>query len=163
MNSRRFNAWCLRASNRKDNTRRRRGTRCAAGFQSGLRRLRVKGGCGRQADGAAGLPSAPEMPCAPRQLRLVPIPDLMLEGSVRRQRDGNSVRAPRLALSEIKDPATGSRVRRDRGSQSCSTASRIITEIDRLVLGAHVRRRPARSGGSGQRPLREALRRARLF
>jgi hypothetical protein len=34
----------------------------------------VKGGCGRQADGAAGLPSAPEMPCAPRQLRLVPFP-----------------------------------------------------------------------------------------
>jgi hypothetical protein len=27
-------------------------------------------------DGTAGLPSAPEMPCAPRQLRLVPIPDL---------------------------------------------------------------------------------------
>src|SRR6266852_5086680 len=30
-----------------------------------LRRLRVKGGCRRQADGTAGLPSAPEMPCAP--------------------------------------------------------------------------------------------------
>jgi hypothetical protein len=35
----------------------------------------VKGGCRRQADGAAGLPSAPEMPCAPRLLRLVPLPD----------------------------------------------------------------------------------------
>jgi hypothetical protein len=34
--------------------------------------LRVKGGCRRQVDGAAGLRSAPEMPCAPRQLRLVP-------------------------------------------------------------------------------------------
>jgi hypothetical protein len=35
-------------------------------------RLGVKGGCRRQVDGTAGLPSAPEMPCAPRQLRLVP-------------------------------------------------------------------------------------------
>src|SRR6478609_10883651 len=43
MNSRRFNAWCLRASNRKDSTRRRRGTRCAAGFQSGLRHQRPNG------------------------------------------------------------------------------------------------------------------------
>jgi hypothetical protein len=34
--------------------------------------LGVKGCCSRQADGTAGLPSAPEMPCAPRQLRLVP-------------------------------------------------------------------------------------------
>jgi hypothetical protein len=34
--------------------------------------LRVKGGCRRQAGGTAGLPPAPEMPCAPRQLRLVP-------------------------------------------------------------------------------------------
>ena len=34
--------------------------------------FRVKGGCRRQVDGTAGLPSAPEMPCAPRQLRLVP-------------------------------------------------------------------------------------------
>ena len=34
--------------------------------------LRVKGGCRRQVDGTAGLPSAPEMPCARRQLRLVP-------------------------------------------------------------------------------------------
>src|SRR5439155_3035782 len=32
----------------------------------------VTGGCRRQADGTAGLPSAPEMPSAPRQLRLVP-------------------------------------------------------------------------------------------
>jgi len=29
-------------------------------------------------DEAAGLPSAPEMPCAPRQLRLVPTPDIAL-------------------------------------------------------------------------------------
>jgi len=36
----------------------------------------VSGGCRRQVDGTAGLPSAPEMPCAPRQLRLVPLPDL---------------------------------------------------------------------------------------
>ena len=34
--------------------------------------LGVKGGCRRQVDGTAGLPSAPEMPCAPRQLRLAP-------------------------------------------------------------------------------------------
>ena len=31
-----------------------------------------------QVDGTAGLPSAPEMPCAPQQLRLVPIPDVSL-------------------------------------------------------------------------------------
>ena len=37
--------------------------------------LRVKGGCRRQVDGTAGLPSAPEMPCARRQLRLVPQAD----------------------------------------------------------------------------------------
>jgi hypothetical protein len=36
----------------------------------------VTGGCRRQVDGTAGLPSAPEMPCAPRQLRLVPIADV---------------------------------------------------------------------------------------
>ena len=35
-------------------------------------RFRVKGGCRRQVDGTAGPPSAPEMPFAPRQLRLVP-------------------------------------------------------------------------------------------
>jgi hypothetical protein len=39
---------------------------------SGCLPLWVKGGCRRQVDGTAGLPSAPEMPCAPRQLRLVP-------------------------------------------------------------------------------------------
>jgi hypothetical protein len=33
-------------------------------------------GCRRRVDGTAGLPSAPGMPCAPRQVRLVPIPDL---------------------------------------------------------------------------------------
>ena len=38
--------------------------------------LRVTGGCHRQVDGTAGLPSVPEMPCAPRQLRLVPLPDI---------------------------------------------------------------------------------------
>jgi hypothetical protein len=38
--------------------------------------LWVKGGCRRQVDGRAGLPSAPEMPCVPSQLRLVPFPDL---------------------------------------------------------------------------------------
>jgi hypothetical protein len=31
----------------------------------------------RQVDGTAGLHSAPEMPCAPRRLRLVPLPDSM--------------------------------------------------------------------------------------
>jgi hypothetical protein len=34
--------------------------------------LRVNGGCRRQVDCTAGLPSTPEMPCAPRQLRFVP-------------------------------------------------------------------------------------------
>jgi hypothetical protein len=34
------------------------------------------GGCRRQVDGTAGLPSAPEITCAPRQLRLVPVADL---------------------------------------------------------------------------------------
>jgi hypothetical protein len=40
-------------------------------------------GCRREVDGTAGLPSAPETACAPRQLRLVPIPDLKPRGSVR--------------------------------------------------------------------------------
>jgi hypothetical protein len=35
----------------------------------------VKGGCSGQVDGTAGLPPAPEMPRAPRQLRLVPDSD----------------------------------------------------------------------------------------
>jgi hypothetical protein len=34
--------------------------------------LWVRGGCRRQANARAGLPSAPEMPCAPPQLRSVP-------------------------------------------------------------------------------------------
>ncbi len=42
----------------------------------GARSLWVKGGCRRQAVATAGLPSAPEMPCAPTQLRLVPRADL---------------------------------------------------------------------------------------
>jgi hypothetical protein len=32
----------------------------------------ITGGCRRQVDGRAGLPSVPEMPSAPQQLRLVP-------------------------------------------------------------------------------------------
>ena len=40
-------------------------------MQAGCR-LWVTGGCRRQVDGTAGLPSAPEMPCAPGSLRLVP-------------------------------------------------------------------------------------------
>jgi hypothetical protein len=41
----------------------------------GFERLsRVKGSCRRHADGTAGLPSAPEMPCGSQRLRLVPIP-----------------------------------------------------------------------------------------
>jgi hypothetical protein len=40
-----------------------------------LRRLWVKGGCGRQADGTAGLPSAPEIARVLRHLRFVPLPD----------------------------------------------------------------------------------------
>jgi hypothetical protein len=32
-----------------------------------------KGGCRREVDGTAGLPSAPEITCAPQQLRLVPM------------------------------------------------------------------------------------------
>src|SRR5216683_2353461 len=35
-------------------------------------------GCRRQVDDTAGLHSAPEMPCAPGQLRLVPTPDIAL-------------------------------------------------------------------------------------
>src|SRR5208282_4138605 len=42
----------------------------------------VKGGCHPEVDGTAGLPSAPEIPCVPRRLRLVPIPDLMLCGVI---------------------------------------------------------------------------------
>jgi hypothetical protein len=36
----------------------------------------VKGGCGRQADGTAGLPPAPEIARVSRHLRFVPEPDL---------------------------------------------------------------------------------------
>ena len=36
----------------------------------------MRGDFRRQVDGTADLPSAPEMPCAPRQLRLVPITDV---------------------------------------------------------------------------------------
>ena len=39
----------------------------------------VKGGCGRQADGTAGLPPASEMPEAFRHLRFVPTTDLTSE------------------------------------------------------------------------------------
>jgi hypothetical protein len=35
----------------------------------------AKGGCRREVDATAGLPSAPERPCAPRQLRFVPRAD----------------------------------------------------------------------------------------
>jgi hypothetical protein len=45
----------------------------------------VKGGCHRQADGTAGLPSAPEMPSASRQLRLVPIADVRRTYSYRQR------------------------------------------------------------------------------
>jgi hypothetical protein len=36
----------------------------------------TKGGCGRQADGTAGLPAAPEIPGAFRHLRFAPISDV---------------------------------------------------------------------------------------
>ena len=42
-----------------------------------LQPVSAKGGCPRQADGTAGLPSAPEMPCAPKWLRLVPTRDIL--------------------------------------------------------------------------------------
>jgi hypothetical protein len=48
-------------------------SRPSAGATVGL--LSAKGGCRRRVDGTAGLPSAPEMPYAPRQLRLVPDSD----------------------------------------------------------------------------------------
>jgi hypothetical protein len=41
-------------------------------YTHGLTIHSVKGGCRRQVDDTAGLLSAAEMPCAPRQLRLVP-------------------------------------------------------------------------------------------
>jgi hypothetical protein len=40
----------------------------------------VRGGCRRQVDGTARLPSATEIPCAPRQLRLVPGTDIWCVG-----------------------------------------------------------------------------------
>jgi len=46
-----------------------------------------RSGCRCQADGVAGLPSAPELPCLPRQLRLVPIPDLTLTAYFLRRGD----------------------------------------------------------------------------
>ena len=44
----------------------------AARVCQGARPRWVKGGCRRQVDGTAGLPLAPEVPLAPRQLGLVP-------------------------------------------------------------------------------------------
>jgi hypothetical protein len=48
-------------------------------------RHRVRGGCRLRFDGTAGLPSAPEMPCALGQLRLVLIPDIALSISTYRE------------------------------------------------------------------------------
>jgi hypothetical protein len=42
----------------------------------------VKGGCRRYVDGTVGLPPAPEIPRAPRQLRLVPHPGLFAADEV---------------------------------------------------------------------------------
>jgi hypothetical protein len=52
------------------------------------------------------LPSTPEEPTDDPYRRDVPVPDLMLEVQLVGKRDGtaNSVRAPGLALSEIKNP-----------------------------------------------------------
>src|SRR6266513_1906409 len=100
----------------------------------------VKGGCRRQVDRRAGLPSAPEMPCAPRRLRLVPIPDLMVEVQLVDRTTAKSVRGTGLALSEIKDLAAESRVRRIDGRPLALQPAGSSPKIDRLVFGAHVRR-----------------------
>jgi hypothetical protein len=50
---------------------------CAPFARKGRRfPFRVKGGCGRQADGTAGLTPAPEIPRAARHLRFVPGSDM---------------------------------------------------------------------------------------
>src|ERR1700730_3588527 len=93
----------------------------------------------------------------------VPIPDLMLDVQLVDRGTANSVRGTGAGSFRDQRPGSGIACSQDRGSPSCYTASPVTAKIDRLVLGGQVRRRPARSGGSGQRLLRAALRRARLF
>ena len=100
---------------------------------------------------------------AARRVRVVPIPDLMLEVQLVDRGTANSVRGTGAGTFRDQRPGSGIACSQDRGSPSCYTASPVTAKIDRLVLGGQVRRRPARSGGSGQRLLRAALRRARLF
>jgi hypothetical protein len=100
----------------------------------------VKGGCRRQVDGTAGLPSAPEMPCASRQARLVPIPDLMLEVQLVDRGMANSVRGTGAGAFRDQRPGSGIACSQDRRPPSCSTASRItaksIASRSKLTSGA---------------------------
>src|SRR5882762_5846906 len=86
------------------------------------RSLWVKGGCRRQVDGTAGLPSSPDMPSAPRQLGLVPIPDLMLEVQLVDRGTANSVRGTGAGAFRDQRPGSGIACSQDRGSPSCSAA-----------------------------------------
>src|SRR5271165_821760 len=64
-------------------------------IEDGGGQLWATGGCRRQVDGKAGLPSAPENAVWPRQLRLVPLPDL------RHQRGGDSQKHSRLRVERL--------------------------------------------------------------
>jgi hypothetical protein len=61
--------------------------------------LWVTGGCRRQVGGTAGLPPAPEMPCAPRQLRLVPLPDILTDSRSDQHQDQTGMTFNRLTRS----------------------------------------------------------------
>jgi hypothetical protein len=114
---------------------------CASGAVSGGTLASTSGmGHGRlssSADGAAGLPSAPEMPCAPRQLRLVPIADIwrtspnlhgrtlqsssLVDGSrpiADRRRDEHKIvrEVPKPSIGQRHSITSSARIRIDRGT-----------------------------------------------
>jgi hypothetical protein len=70
---------------------------CSTNCTNASRPLRVKGGCGRQADGTAGLPPAPEIPRAARHLRFVPKPDFAVIFAI----ESREVRAIGLARQPV--------------------------------------------------------------
>ncbi len=91
----------------------------------------------------------------------LPIPDLMLEVQLVDRATANCERGTGPGAFRDQRPGSGIACSQDRGSPSCSTASRITAKS--IASCSELRRQPARSGGSGQRLLWAALRRAGLF
>jgi hypothetical protein len=93
-------------------------------IEDGEGRLWVRGGCRCQVDGTAGLPSAPEMPCAPGQLRLVPKSEVVAlfnhlvcaDGCYARAAIGPLVRCPSRRLCAIPNDDLVSQI--DEGAQA---------------------------------------------